>query len=105
MTTKKKRITYNKNMTKENFIQQLKRQIRQNKIANTAVMVVGIFFLFLGLVGFILPVVPGFLFIIIGLIILGEEFFLTRWIIKKSPKSVQDRLARRKEGKEKNGNQ
>jgi len=83
-------------MTKESFMHQLKRQIRQNKIANTIVMAIGIFFVFLGLLGLVLPVFPGILFLILGIIILGEEFFLTRWIIKKSPKKVQDHLARRK---------
>lgn len=84
-------------MTRENFIQQIKRQIRQNKVANTIVMGIGIFFLVLAVLGAFLPFFPGILFLIIGIIILGEEFFLTRWIIKKSPKRVQDHLARRKE--------
>lgn len=82
-------------MTKERFISQIKRQIRQNKVANSIVMGIGIFFVFLGLLGFILPIIPGILFLILGIVILGEEFFLTRWIIKKSPKSVQDRLRKR----------
>lgn len=87
-------------MTKEGFISQLKRQIRQNKYLNPVVTAIGLFFIFLGLLGFILPVIPGILLLIIGIIILGEEFFLTRWIIKKSPKAVQDRLQRRKNKKE-----
>jgi uncharacterized membrane protein YbaN (DUF454 family) len=86
-------------MTRKNFIKELKRQIRQNKIANSIVMAVGIMFLVLAVLGAFLPFVPGILFLIIGIIILGEEFFLTRWIIKKSPKKVQEHLMKRKEKK------
>lgn len=84
-------------MTKKDFFKQLKRRIKQNKVANSIVKVIGIMFLILALLGAFLPFIPGLLFLIIGLIILGEEFFLTRWIIKKSPKSVQDRLTKRRE--------
>jgi len=89
-------MTRNRKMTKEGFTQQVKRQIRQNKIMNSIVMGVGIFFLFLAVLGAFLPFIPGILFLFLGIIILGEEFFLTRWIIKKSPKSVRDRLEKRK---------
>lgn len=87
-------------MTQESFIHQLKRQIRQNRVANSIVMGIGIFFIFLAVLGAFLPFVPGVLFLFLGIIILGEEFFLTRWIIKKSPKKVRDRLQKRKEKRE-----
>jgi len=64
-------------------------------------MVVGIFFVFLGLLGFILPVIPGIVFLAIGLVILGEEFFLTRWILSKLPQKTRNRVRRSKEEKDK----
>ncbi|RJO60531.1 hypothetical protein C4544_04990 [candidate division WS5 bacterium] len=74
----------------------IKKQLRQNKYLNPIVTAIGLFFIFLAILGAFLPIIPGFVFLVIGLIILGEEFFLTRWIIKKSPKSVRDRLEKRK---------
>jgi len=82
-------------VAKESFINQLKRQIRQNKVANSITMGIGVFFIFLAVLGAFLPFIPGILFLILGIIILGEEFFLTRWIIKKSPRAVRDRLQKR----------
>lgn len=86
-------------IAKHNRTKDLKRKIRQNKYLNPLVTAVGIFCLFLALVGVFLPFIPGVLFFILGIIILGEEFFLTRWLLKKSPKRVRDRLERRKEKK------
>jgi len=82
-------------------LQRLKKQIRQNRYLNPFVMVVGIFFVFLGLLGFILPVIPGIVFLAIGLVILGEEFFLTRWILSKLPQKNRNRVRRSKEEKDK----
>jgi uncharacterized membrane protein len=78
-------------------LKSVKKQLRQNKYLNPVVTTIGIFFLVLAVLGAFLPFIPGILFLFLGIIILGEEFFLTRWIIKKSPKSVQDRLQRRRE--------
>lgn len=95
------RLTFNiESMKKESLINQIKRQIRQNKIANSIVMGIGIFFIFLAVLGAFLPFIPGIVFLFLGIIILGEEFFLTRWIIKKSPKAVQEKLQRRKDKEE-----
>lgn len=77
-------------------IQKIKKELRQNKYLNPIVMAIGLFFIFLAILGAFLPLIPGFVFLVIGLIILGEEFFLTRWIIKKSPKQIRDRLEKRK---------
>ncbi|MEK7447344.1 MAG: hypothetical protein AAB632_00890 [Patescibacteria group bacterium] len=80
----------------------IKKVIRQNKYLNPIVTAIGIFFLLLAVLGAFLPFIPGILFLFIGIIILGEEFFLTRWIIKKSPRQVRDRLEKRKEKGQKN---
>lgn len=73
-------------------LQKIKKQIRQNKYLNPVVTAVGLLFIFLGFLGFLLPVVPGIVFLVIGIAILGEEFFLTKWIIKKSPEKVKKKL-------------
>jgi uncharacterized membrane protein YbaN (DUF454 family) len=49
--------------------------------------------LVVGLVGWILPVIPGWPFVIPGLILLGEEFHWARrtlaWLKKLKPKKTQ----------------
>ncbi|MDO8507375.1 MAG: hypothetical protein Q7S53_02300 [bacterium] len=76
----------------------IKKQLRENKYLNPIVTAIGLFFIFLAILGAFLPIIPGFVFLFIGLIILGEEFFLTRWILKRSPKSLRDKLEKRKNG-------
>ncbi len=77
-------------------VRNIKKQLRQNKYLNPVVTAIGLFFIFLAVLGAFLPFVPGFVFLIIGLIILGEEFFLTRWIMKKLPENVRKKLENKK---------
>jgi len=82
----------------------IKSYIRKNRFLNPLVTAVGILFIFLAVLGAFLPLMPGFVFLIIGLIILGEEFFLTKWILKKSPKKVREHLEKRKKKNSEEGN-
>jgi hypothetical protein len=59
--------------------------------------VIGGTFLLLALIGFIVPIMPGFIFLPFGLAILAMEFaWAARWLkrVKKSTKNVRDRLRR-----------
>jgi hypothetical protein len=48
----------------------------------------------LGLLGLLLPIVPGWIFVILGVLILGEESFIGGHIYRRLPKRVQDYLQR-----------
>ena len=54
--------------------------------------VVGFVCIIVGLVGLVLPVIPGIALIIIGLVILGEESVVTGWILNRLPASLQTRI-------------
>lgn len=84
-------------VSRRNPVKDFKKKVRQNKYLNPLVTFIGILCLFLAVLGAFLPFIPGILFLFLGIIILGEEFFLTRWLIKKSPKSVRERLLKRKD--------
>ena len=49
----------------------------------------GVLFIIGGLVGFVLPIIPGFLLVFIGAALLGwkwEKSFIGRWLIKQRQK-------------------
>ncbi|MBM2821222.1 MAG: hypothetical protein HW405_982 [Candidatus Berkelbacteria bacterium] len=50
----------------------------------------GIIFLFVGILGLFLPIIPGILLIILGLTVLGGKSKISQWIIKKFPKPIRD---------------
>lgn len=52
----------------------------------------GFIFLFTGIFGIVLPLIPGPILIILGVLILGEEVAVSRFVIQKMPKSWQERL-------------
>lgn len=58
------------------------------KILHKGLEVIGVFFVFLGVIGLFLPIVPTVPFLIIGILILGEESIYTGWIFKLLPAKV-----------------
>lgn len=46
------------------------------------VLIVGTIVLMVGLAGLLLPILPGWLLIFVGLFILGTEFAWARWVLK-----------------------
>ncbi|OIP23902.1 hypothetical protein AUK11_04485 [bacterium CG2_30_37_16] len=49
-----------------------------------------------GLAGLILPVIPGWLLIIVGVLILGEKTRISKFILSKAPKQVKEILLKKK---------
>jgi len=45
----------------------------------------GIFFVLIGIAGLFLPIIPGILFIILGLIVMGKKELVIKWIQKLPP--------------------
>jgi len=66
------------------------------KIFHKSLRVVGFLCLFFGFLGLLLPIFPGWLLIIVGILIIGEESYITGWLIDKLPpkprKIVKDRF-------------
>jgi hypothetical protein len=65
-------------------------------VRRAIVGVIGGTLMLLALIGFILPVMPGFIFVPFGLAILAVEFaWAARWLkkIKKKAKSMRDRVS------------
>lgn len=51
--------------------------------------IAGCFLIFLGVLGLILPVLPGWIFIIVGLILVGNKSKIGGWIYKRLPTKIQ----------------
>lgn len=73
------------------------------KMLHKSLRIIGFLCLFLGFFGLLLPIMPGWLLIIVGILIIGEESFVTGWLINKLPpkprKIVKDRLQKIKDRK------
>lgn len=54
--------------------------------------IIGVFFIFLGILGLILPIFPGVVFLILGILIIGEESIFAGWIIKFLPQKQREKL-------------
>ncbi len=59
----------------------------------------------LGIIGLILPIMPGWIFLIPGLMILAEEFpwldrFLNKWIAWGKGKMAREQKGKKNEGSE-----
>ncbi|PIZ01034.1 hypothetical protein COY62_00490 [bacterium (Candidatus Howlettbacteria) CG_4_10_14_0_8_um_filter_40_9] len=54
--------------------------------------VIGVILVTVGILGLILPVIPGIPLLIIGFLILGEESVVTGWIIKRFPIKIQRKI-------------
>lgn len=64
----------------------------KKRIIHIVLKVVGFLFLFSGFLGIVLPLIPGPILIILGVLILGEEVAISRWVIKRMPKFMQEKL-------------
>jgi len=45
----------------------------------------GVIFILIGIAGLFLPIIPGILLIVLGLIVMGKKDFVLRWIQKLPP--------------------
>jgi uncharacterized membrane protein YbaN (DUF454 family) len=63
------------------------------------IKILAVFFLMLGVLGLFLPVMPGVVFLVIGLILLGEESWLGQKIILLLPKKVKEAIKEKHEKK------
>jgi len=52
-------------------------------------VIAGIIFIFTGILGLFLPIIPGILLIFLGLVTLGGKSKINQWIIKKFPEPVR----------------
>lgn len=52
------------------------------------VLVIGVTLLLLGIAGLILPVLPGWALIFVGLVVLATEFAWARWVLKHAKEHV-----------------
>ena len=48
-------------------------------------IIAGIIFILIGTAGLFLPIIPGILFIVLGLIIMGKKDLVIKWIQKLPP--------------------
>lgn len=67
----------------------------KSRVPHIIVKVLSIVFLLLGLAGFVLPVIPGIPFLIIGLILLGEESKLGQKILSVLPEKIRNEIKKR----------
>lgn len=75
-------------MTKKGFIHRYKHIILK---------ILAVFFLLLGLLGFVLPVIPGIVFFVLGLILLGEESPLRQKIIAMLPEKMRKAIEKKEQ--------
>jgi len=73
-------------------------QSQRSKSVHIGIQILGIICLLAGIVLLITPG-PGWLLIIIGVLLLGEESPLGRWIISKLPHSVKQEIRKRRQTK------
>jgi len=69
--------------------------MKKSKSTHILIQVLGIICLLIGIVLLIIPG-PGWLLIIIGVLLLGEESPLGRWIIEKLPHPVRKEIRKRR---------
>ena len=74
-------------------------RIRRPLIVRIVLVVVGTILLLGGLIGLLLPIVPGWLMIIPGLAILGSEFVWARRLLDTAKAKASDLRARVPTGK------
>lgn len=65
---------------------------RRSRTVHLLLKIAGFAALLVGLLGLILPVIPGIPLIFVGLLILGEESIVSGWIIKRLPAPLRDRI-------------
>jgi len=65
----------------------------RNRLAHLLIRALAILLLVAGLIGLVLPIVPGWLLIILGIILLGEESRLGSYLHRRLPERVRRKLA------------
>lgn len=53
------------------------------------IMISGVLFIIIGILGLFLPILPGILLIILGIILLGGKSKIHGWITKKFPEPIR----------------
>lgn len=81
---------------KEMIVSKLPKLKNQNA-GNILRITAGSVLLFIGVLGLILPVLPGWLLIIPGLFLLGENTKVSRFIISKMPHAVRQKMLSQKQ--------
>jgi uncharacterized protein YqgC (DUF456 family) len=72
-------------------------KLKNQNTGNILRITAGSILLFIGVLGLILPVLPGWLLIIPGLFLLGENTKVSRFIISKMPHAVRKKMLSRKQ--------
>jgi len=62
------------------------------KEIHLALKIIGTVSVLVGILGLLLPVLPGIPFLIIGFILLGEKSIITKRVIRKLPKPARDKI-------------
>lgn len=71
----------------------------KKKDVHVFIKILAVFFIVIGIMGSILPVIPGIPFFIIGVILLGEESPLGQKIISYLPGRIRDEIRKRQQKK------
>ena len=75
-----------------------KKSFRDHKLFHIVVKIFGYILLIIGLIGLIMPILPGWALIIVGLMILGEESLVGRNVIHRLPEKFQKRFKKKGQG-------
>lgn len=73
------------------------------KVGSSLVIIGGVALIAIGTLGLVLPVLPGWILIIVGLVLLGEKTWLSRFIINKMPPKMKEKFLSLSKGKNPNG--
>lgn len=66
--------------------------MKHTPIVHYGLQVIAYLLILIGIVGLLLPIVPGWIFIILGVIILGEESFVGGHIHRRLPEGMRQYL-------------
>lgn len=67
-------------------------RMKHSPIVHYGLQLLAYLLILLGLVGLLLPILPGWIFIILGVIILGEESFVGGHIYRRLPERARQYL-------------
>lgn len=74
-------------------------KFRKRLTKNPQRIILGVFFMFLGLIGGLLPILPGWLFFIIGIAILFEESIIERIKKERTKRNLKKEIKRKNKKK------
>lgn len=74
-----------------------KKEKGKKKDVHVAIKVLAVVFIVIGILGTVLPVIPGVPFFILGVILLGEESPLGQKIISYLPARVREEIKKRQQ--------